>query len=395
MTTTSASARSHRPRSYTVFGAALVAGAAAAFGINSVLDAHLAQVQPRVESEPILVAIRPLQAGAPVTVWDVALRDWPKAMIPSSAMRLGDDIENLVVRHPLREGQPILAVQLARVDASNQPTPLPVAATVPPSAPREPEQDLWEPESTRSSSAAQVVTSQPAVAPPRVAVVESGPRAPEASSVATPASAMSSDSARMVTSESTLVLPPEKGIAPSTAAVTVPAPEASTAATPPADTSPLQDSSRPAERIAARPFPTEVPPARVEPVPPVPAPFQSAAVADSPVRPETGTQRPNHSSIQFRSVPDRSALKADANRTDFATAEDTPPAPLPKVAPPPSVLATPGKTEGPSTSPSASRQRSSTQAQGNANQGRNGQVKQATPRTGQRSTGFTKGYRSN
>ena len=119
MTTTSASARSHRPRSYTVFGAALVAGAAVAFGVNSILDAHLARVQPRVESEPILVAIRTLHAGAPVTVWDVALRDWPKAMVPSSAMRLGDDLDNLVVRHPLREGQPILAVQLARVDPSS------------------------------------------------------------------------------------------------------------------------------------------------------------------------------------------------------------------------------------------------------------------------------------
>jgi Flp pilus assembly protein CpaB len=101
-----------------VFGAAIVAGAAAAFGLNSALDTHLAQAKPQVESESILVALRALPAGAPVTVWDVGLRDWPKAMVPSSAMRVTDDLDNLIVRHPLREGQPILAVQLGRADAA-------------------------------------------------------------------------------------------------------------------------------------------------------------------------------------------------------------------------------------------------------------------------------------
>jgi len=65
----------HRPRALTVFGAAFVAGAAAAFGVNRVLDVHLAQAKPQVESEPIFVALRSLPQGAPVTVWDVALRD--------------------------------------------------------------------------------------------------------------------------------------------------------------------------------------------------------------------------------------------------------------------------------------------------------------------------------
>ena len=83
-TTTPATARSHRPRALTVFGAALVAGAAAAFGVNTVLDAHLAAARPQVESDSILVAIRALPAGAPVTVWDVALKDWPKALVPAA-----------------------------------------------------------------------------------------------------------------------------------------------------------------------------------------------------------------------------------------------------------------------------------------------------------------------
>ena len=104
----------HRPKSFTVFAAAFIAGAAAAVGVNRVLDVQLAQRRPQVECEPIFVALRPLAQGAPVTVWDVALKDWPKAMLPSSALRAGDTFEGYVLRHPVREGQPLLMVQLVR-----------------------------------------------------------------------------------------------------------------------------------------------------------------------------------------------------------------------------------------------------------------------------------------
>ncbi|NBU41126.1 MAG: hypothetical protein EBS51_10065, partial [Planctomycetia bacterium] len=112
------SAKRHRPATPTVFGAAFVAGAVAAFGINSFFDAHVARSRPQVESEPIFVALRSLPQGAPVTVWDVALRDWPRAMLPESALRAEDRFEGCVLRHPLREGQPLLSVQLARPEGS-------------------------------------------------------------------------------------------------------------------------------------------------------------------------------------------------------------------------------------------------------------------------------------
>ena len=112
------SAQRHRPATPTVFGAAFVAGAVAAFGINSFFDAHVARTRPQVESEPIFVALRSLPQGAPVTVWDVALRDWPRAMLPESALRAEDRFEGCVLRHPLREGQPLLSVQLARPEGS-------------------------------------------------------------------------------------------------------------------------------------------------------------------------------------------------------------------------------------------------------------------------------------
>ena len=110
--------RSHRPRPFTVFAAAFVAGAAASVGVNRAIDIHLAQTRPQVEREPIFVALHSLPQGSPVTVWDVALRDWPKAMLPATAMRATDCFDGLVLKHPLREGQPILSAQLVRAQAA-------------------------------------------------------------------------------------------------------------------------------------------------------------------------------------------------------------------------------------------------------------------------------------
>jgi len=144
-------ARSQRPKATTVFAAAFLAGAAAAVGLNRTLDVHLAQRQPRVESEPIFVALRSLPQGAPLTVWDVALRDWPKAMLPAAALRPRDSFDGMVLKHPVREGQPILSVQLAKVsppqvDSHVAESTAAPATTAPPSGAAPAEQtDLWAP----------------------------------------------------------------------------------------------------------------------------------------------------------------------------------------------------------------------------------------------------------
>ncbi len=102
----------HRPRTTTVFVAAFVAGAVAAVGVNRALDVRLAQAKPQVECEPVFVALRALPAGAPVTVWDVALRDLPKAMVPATALRVNDSFAGRLLKFPLREGQPLISAQL-------------------------------------------------------------------------------------------------------------------------------------------------------------------------------------------------------------------------------------------------------------------------------------------
>lgn len=165
----SQSKKGHRPRAATVFAAAFIAGAAAAFGVNRALDVHLAQSKPRVESEPIFVALRSLPQGAAVTVWDVALREWPKAMMPAAALRPQDSFEGAVLKHPIREGQPLLAFQLVKAAAESEsqmvgapaaalPTPQPVDAI--------PQPDLWAPgEQPAAPAAPATAAATPVVAP--------------------------------------------------------------------------------------------------------------------------------------------------------------------------------------------------------------------------------------
>ena len=155
-----------RSRALTVFAAALVAGGAVALGVNRLLELHLERARPQVESEPIFVSLRSLPSGAAVTVWDVGLREWPKAMVPAAAVRSIDSFDGLVTRHPLREGQPLLAVQLSLdPDAATRGT---VPRTTLTSGATASTGDLWLPAETTPTA-----TPAPAVA---------GPRPPETSS---------------------------------------------------------------------------------------------------------------------------------------------------------------------------------------------------------------------
>jgi hypothetical protein len=207
--TPGAAAKRQRPRAAAVFTAAFVAGAIAAVGVNRVLDVHIAQSRPQVECEPIFVALRSLPQGSPVTVWDVALRDWPKAMLPTTALRAHDSFEGMLLRHPLREGQPLLSVQLVQGDMHG-PYPRPTATD--PSAPLAPrpqaavapsaEADLWapatpltqapappaeplrrEPQPAAAAEPIPFVAAEPAESPPPAATTAAAPLSAPATDV--------------------------------------------------------------------------------------------------------------------------------------------------------------------------------------------------------------------
>ncbi|RLS30311.1 MAG: hypothetical protein DWH80_11690 [Planctomycetota bacterium] len=102
-----------KPRAPLVFLTAFIAGAAAAVGLNQAVDSMKTNSVPHVECEPIFIALHTLPAGAPITVWDVALRDWPKATLPSAAVRASDTFDGMLLKTPLRAGQPLSASQLS------------------------------------------------------------------------------------------------------------------------------------------------------------------------------------------------------------------------------------------------------------------------------------------
>jgi hypothetical protein len=118
----------------TVFVAAFLAGGTAAVGVNRFIDVTRTRAKATVECEPIFVAIRDLPSGNPVTVWDVRLREWPKAMVPQAALRPGsfEGIawpEGHVARLSLREGQPVLRSHL-RATVVDMPPAAPQAVVV-------------------------------------------------------------------------------------------------------------------------------------------------------------------------------------------------------------------------------------------------------------------------
>ena len=363
-TTSTAAPVRHRPKSFTVFAAAFIAGAAAAVGVNRVLDVQLAQRRPQVECEPIFVALRPLAQGAPVTVWDVALKDWPKAMLPSSALRAGDTFEGYVLRHPVREGQPLLTVQLVKSGVATASTvvtetftpAVPAASAVPTAPPSTSTQaDPWMP-----SELIGQLTPAPATPVAQVAPVATAPQdeAREPQGVNETADVVKRDKPTQPSSTDVVTTSPP---APNTEQPVV-APEA-------AEPTPVEPQLAPTSASAAQPMPpspTDIdPPTRPQPtvgvendldemteavatdVQSMPSVMKASGqpVAQS-TRPSTGDAG------RYLVVPERIALQAD---TSFTTPRPEPP------GPPATPTAKPGATPRPAAATPQSSARRGTQ----------------------------------
>ncbi|MFM8734988.1 MAG: SAF domain-containing protein [Pirellulales bacterium] len=299
----------HRPRSLTVFAAAFIAGAAAAVGVNRVLDVQLAQRKPQVECEPIFVALRSLPQGTPVTVWDVALKDWPKAMLPATALRATDSFEGCVLRHAIREGQPILGVQLVRAEPGTGHGPATVAgeafiAPVPAAPPVErqatTQPDLWTPaETVTPPAASDVAATHPAAptTPPTEAVQETAEpedSTPNGAGASTEETATAEVNAEPAAAASTLAS--QLPVAPSPVDIDPPAAEQPTLAAVP------QAASETTEAVATD-------------VSTMPSVMKQDDVRDAvtPAQPSQGAR--------YLVVPERIALQAD---TSFTSPRPTP-----------------------------------------------------------------------
>jgi|688.fasta_scaffold91700_4 hypothetical protein len=336
----------NRPKALPVFLAAFVAGAAAAVGVNQALDVHLSQKKPQVESEPIFVALRSLPQGSPVTIWDVALRDWPRAMLPTTALRADDSFEGCVLRHPLREGQPLLSVQLMRAGQTAQAELLPTETTFTPPTPAAPvarvvEADLWtpapatpQPTTPTPSVPSPIAAAQPATAVPQV--VAAPPQQPTSTDVAPPvATAGVPEAATTVEPVAEPVPIAIEAVAPSTPvavdenSVPVVVGGEPTLADPvpgeptPADTPPPADvgvESVVAARSVTAPADAAPQPAE-EPTPADPVGEDAVATATP-----TAPRKPRDGITRYLVVPERIALQADAGFAEPPPAAQQPPA---------------------------------------------------------------------
>ena len=288
--------RRHRPRSATVFVAAFVAGAAAAVGVNRALDVHLSQAKPQVECEPIFVALRSLPQGVPVTVWDVALRDWPKAMLPSTALRVTDSFEGCLLKYPLREGQPLLAAQLVK------PEPQPPAAGQQPATPDGEEPLVEEAFVPPTPAAAPVAGTEPAAAP---AAANAAVQRPEPT--AQTAAVADESAPPAVAGQPTLAVPSlEPAAQQSDVAIQQPEPAVTTAITVPS-----RDEGESPRSIDADFDGGDMPSRPAADLAKIPSVMSQAGAAAAPPAEETGTG----AGVRYLVVPERIARQADTSFT--------------------------------------------------------------------------------
>lgn len=334
--------RRHRPSRVTVFTTAFVAGAAVAFGVNRMLDVHLAQTRPQVECEPIFVALHSLPQGAPITVWDVALKDWPRAMLPTSALRARDTFEGMVLRHPLREGQPLLSVQLVPAEGPDGSASLPVeqSFTTPlpaTQAAAAPEADLWAPAAPAAPTVAAAATPRASrtdvdATPVRTVAPQAAPATEAADTFIAPQPA--SEPTAAAVADTARVDPPasgtttEEGTEPVIREAT-PAPEPTLAAAPEPVADQQPELAQPELLAATGPLYAPVPASPPSDLDGPLAGVGGLPATGTPRQPETGasvlkpgtsdtpaataSQSPPQAAGRYLVVPERIALQADAS----------------------------------------------------------------------------------
>ncbi len=338
--------RKHRPSRVTVFTTAFVAGAAVAFGVNRMLDVHLAQTRPQVECEPIFVALHSLPQGAPITVWDVALKDWPRAMLPASALRARDTFEGMVLRHPLREGQPLLSVQLVPAEGTDRSAAIPaeqsftnpLPATQATQAAAAPEADLWAPAAPAVPEVA-ATTAPPAsrtdveAAPVRAVAAQPAPAADAADTFVAPQPADAPPAAAVA--DTARIDPPASSTTTETdtttastepvSRVATPAPEPTLADAPEPVADQQPELARPALLAATGPLYAPVPASPPSDLDgplagvgglPATGPARQPEAGASVLKPgtsDTPVATPPQAAGRYLVVPERIALQADAS----------------------------------------------------------------------------------
>jgi len=101
-----------RTKSIVLLALALGCGVVAAVGITQVMAKRDAETPGQVELESIVVAMKDIPMGDPVSVQLVTLEEWPKDKVPKGAITKVEDVENRRPKARIFAGSPILENQL-------------------------------------------------------------------------------------------------------------------------------------------------------------------------------------------------------------------------------------------------------------------------------------------
>jgi pilus assembly protein CpaB len=91
----------------------LMFGGSAALGVNRYVTTGSGAASPKGDAIPVVVAVENISRGASITAKLVALRDYPKGMLPPGALTRLDDALERAVFVPLIKGEPVLDGKLA------------------------------------------------------------------------------------------------------------------------------------------------------------------------------------------------------------------------------------------------------------------------------------------
>ncbi|MFM8804584.1 MAG: hypothetical protein ACKOK8_11860 [Planctomycetia bacterium] len=294
-----------------------------------------------------------------MTVWDVALRDWPKAMMPATALRAHDTFSGRLLKHPLREGQPLLSIQLLPSGQASQPvqeaspsaSPADYTRGTAPVVPAA-DADLWAPAAPIPAAepikvavlppaqttvadpqpiVAQPVPTQaaePQPAPPQPTVPETQPAPAESVAVQPAASETATADIGGDTVSTDPVVNPvlDTVLDPALDPVLASPGEEAVAATPPEVPSDATEPAVPnAPAVTQEPEPA---PAAESTVTAEAAAAPVAAEPTAPATPPTATARPVHG--RYLVVPESIALKADSSFVSRADAQPPEAEPVPR-----------------------------------------------------------------
>jgi pilus assembly protein CpaB len=114
-----------RTKSFVLLGLALGCGLVASIGISQIIEKNKAAPSAAVETEAILVALKPIVGQEQLKAENVKLEQWPKHLIPKGALTKLEEIEGRRIKYSLTPGEPILQNKLVGDDDTRATTDVP------------------------------------------------------------------------------------------------------------------------------------------------------------------------------------------------------------------------------------------------------------------------------